>query len=98
VEILNSNEDKLHLLAQALLEYETLTGDEIKTLMEGGQIDRPEAANGPLRPIATPAPPCPRQAAASPPGTAVFSRRAPEGSRLKNKGYRRQSPCPMSFG
>ncbi|GMM61275.1 ATP-dependent zinc metalloprotease FtsH [Novosphingobium pituita] len=53
-EILNSNVDKLHLLAQAMLEYETLTGEDIKTLMEGGQIDRPEAANGPLRPFATP--------------------------------------------
>jgi cell division protease FtsH len=35
------------LLAQALLEYETLTGDEIATLMEGGKIDRPDAPNGP---------------------------------------------------
>ncbi|MGB3472655.1 MAG: ATP-dependent zinc metalloprotease FtsH [Erythrobacter sp.] len=45
-DILTSQEDKLHLLAQALLEYETLTGDEINTLMEGGSIDRPENPSG----------------------------------------------------
>nr|WP_294849610.1 ATP-dependent zinc metalloprotease FtsH [uncultured Sphingomonas sp.] len=39
-EILNTNIDQLHTLAQALLEYETLTGDEIKTLLAGGSIDR----------------------------------------------------------
>jgi cell division protease FtsH len=52
-EILKGNEDKLHLLAQALLEYETLTGDEIKQLLETGHIDRPDAPKGPARPIAT---------------------------------------------
>ncbi len=35
-----------HLLAQALLEYETLTGDEIKQLLDG-KIDRPEDLKGP---------------------------------------------------
>ena len=50
-EILRANEDKLHLLAQALLEYETLTGDEIKTLLENGRIERPDAPSGPTRPI-----------------------------------------------
>ncbi|MDJ0979355.1 MAG: ATP-dependent zinc metalloprotease FtsH [Erythrobacter sp.] len=46
-DILTEQEDKLHLLAQALLEYETLTGDEINTLMEGGSIDRPDTPSGP---------------------------------------------------
>jgi cell division protease FtsH len=50
-EILRGNEDKLHLLAQALLEYETLTGDEIKHLLETGKVDRPDAPTGPLRPV-----------------------------------------------
>jgi cell division protease FtsH len=41
-EILTAQEDKLHLLAQAMLEYETLTGDEIKALLDSGKIDRPD--------------------------------------------------------
>jgi len=49
-DILKTNEEKLHLLAQALLEYETLTGDEIKTLLDDGKIDRPGAPIGPVRP------------------------------------------------
>jgi cell division protease FtsH len=47
-EVLTSQEDKLHLLAQALLEYETLTGDEITQLIETGQLDRPEEPRGPV--------------------------------------------------
>jgi cell division protease FtsH len=49
--ILKGQEDKLHLLAQALLEYETLTGEEIKALIANGKIDRPDAPTGPLRPV-----------------------------------------------
>jgi cell division protease FtsH len=45
-EILKAQIDKLHLLAQALLEYETLTGDEIKELLESGRIDRPTDPTG----------------------------------------------------
>ena len=52
-DILTEQEDKLHLLAQALLEYETLSGDEITTLMEGGEIDRPDAPSGPAAPRPT---------------------------------------------
>ncbi|MEB3416582.1 ATP-dependent zinc metalloprotease FtsH [Alteriqipengyuania sp. WL0013] len=53
-EILTDQEDKLHLLAQAMLEYETLTGDEINQLMETGKLDRPDqpaGGNAPARPI-----------------------------------------------
>ncbi|MCB2065765.1 MAG: cell division protein FtsH, partial [Erythrobacter sp.] len=46
-EVLTEQVDKLHLLAQALLEYETLTGEEINQLMEDGKIDRPDAPRGP---------------------------------------------------
>jgi cell division protease FtsH len=49
-DILKASEDKLHLLAQALLEYETLSGEDIRALMENGKIDRPEAPSGPARP------------------------------------------------
>ena len=52
-DILTDQEDKLHTLAQALLEYETLTGDEINTLMEGGEIDRPDTPSGPAAPRPT---------------------------------------------
>jgi len=45
-DILTTQEDKLHLLAQALLEYETLTGEEINQLMENGKIDRPDQPRG----------------------------------------------------
>ena len=43
-DILRDQLDKLHVLAQALLEYETLTGDEIKQVVETGKIDRPDSA------------------------------------------------------
>jgi cell division protease FtsH len=49
-EILKTHEDELHLLAQALLEYETLTGEEIKTLLETGKVDRPDSPRGPSIP------------------------------------------------
>jgi cell division protease FtsH len=39
-EIIKTNVDQLHKLAGALLELETLTGDEIKTIISGGKIDR----------------------------------------------------------
>ena len=41
-EILTDNEDELHTLAKALLEYETLTGDEINALLRGEEIHRDE--------------------------------------------------------
>ena len=46
-DLLNEHEDQLHLLAQALLEYETLTGEEITTLLDTGKIDRPDEPKGP---------------------------------------------------
>jgi cell division protease FtsH len=49
-EILRSQEDKLHLLAQALLEYETLTGEEIRDLLDSGRINRPDVPSGPVAP------------------------------------------------
>jgi len=40
--ILEDNMDNLHRLAKALLEYETLTGEEIKLVIEGKEINREE--------------------------------------------------------
>ena len=39
-EILEENLNQLHQLAKGLLEYETLTGEEISTLLRGEQLDR----------------------------------------------------------
>ena len=39
-ELLSKHVDQLHNLAQALIEYETLTGDEIKKVLDGEPIDR----------------------------------------------------------
>ena len=41
--LLTDNIDQLHALAQALLEFETLTGDDIKRLVAGEPLDRGEA-------------------------------------------------------
>ncbi len=38
--LLSDHVDQLHLLAGALLEYETLSGDEIKRLIAGEELDR----------------------------------------------------------
>jgi cell division protease FtsH len=43
--ILKKNHDELERLAQGLLEYETLNGDEIKIIVEGGTLSRQDAAD-----------------------------------------------------
>ena len=52
-EVLTTQRDKLELLAEALLEFETLTGDDIPELMAKGTIDRPDQPSGPARPVGT---------------------------------------------
>lgn len=46
-DILTKHKSHLELLAQTLLEYETLTGDEITVLLNEGKLDRPKFASGP---------------------------------------------------
>ena len=40
--IITEDLDKLHILAKGLLEYETLSGDDIKALLRGESLHRPE--------------------------------------------------------
>ncbi|HMT43006.1 MAG TPA: ATP-dependent zinc metalloprotease FtsH [Chakrabartia sp.] len=50
--LLKKNIKKLHILAEALLEYETLTGDEIKALMTDGiKPDRSDTGGGKVQPV-----------------------------------------------
>ena len=46
-QLLKKHNKQLHLLAEAMLEYETLTGDEITKLLETGKMDRPDVPSGP---------------------------------------------------
>ncbi len=51
-QVLKDHNDQLHLLANALLEYETLSGEEIKTLIDKGELQRDSEK---LRPAPVPA-------------------------------------------
>jgi cell division protease FtsH len=41
-DLLESNEMQLHLMADALMKYETINGDQIDQIMEGHEPDPPE--------------------------------------------------------
>jgi cell division protease FtsH len=45
--VLTENLDKLHDVAKALLEFETLNGDEVRQLLKGESIDRPDEVEPP---------------------------------------------------
>src|SRR5271154_4423 len=47
--ILTSHLEELHLLAKGLLEYETLSADEIRRLIKGERIVRDTSASGPVQ-------------------------------------------------
>ncbi|MET3725053.1 ATP-dependent zinc metalloprotease FtsH [Sphingomonas trueperi] len=49
-QILGDHTDQLHTIAQALLEYETLTGEEIKKLIAGETLDRGDPTGMPGMP------------------------------------------------
>jgi cell division protease FtsH len=55
--ILIDHIDELHRLAQALLEYETLSGDEIRGLLRGEPIVRKDPDDTPVSPAANMPPP-----------------------------------------
>ena len=50
-EVLTENIDELHLLAGALLEYETLSGDEAKKAIAGDPIDRDHGKKATIQPV-----------------------------------------------
>lgn len=51
--ILTKHLDQLHILAKALIEYETLSGHQIKNLLSGRQLDSEEENNFPLNSAST---------------------------------------------
>ena len=44
-ELIEANKDKLEQIAKALLKYETLDADDVKLILEGGQLDKPTVAD-----------------------------------------------------
>lgn len=49
--ILTEHLDELHIVAKAMLEYETLSGDEIKALIKGEKIRNPNETAKPAAPV-----------------------------------------------
>ncbi len=66
-QLINNNRDKLEVLANALLEYETLDGDQVREIIQTGKLTLPprESAPGPLlgAPAGTPLPEAPAKPA-----------------------------------
>jgi cell division protease FtsH len=52
--VIRDNIDDLHTIAQALIEFETLTGDEIRGLMEGKTPLRPSDTDPPVKSTGVP--------------------------------------------
>jgi len=44
-ELVVSNKDKLDRIAKALLKYETLDADDVKLILDGGELDKPTVAD-----------------------------------------------------
>jgi cell division protease FtsH len=44
-ELIEANKDRLKNIAKALLKYETLDADEVKLILDGGQLDKPTVAD-----------------------------------------------------
>jgi len=43
-ELIEANKDRLERIAKALLKYETLDADDVKLILEGGELDKPTVA------------------------------------------------------
>ncbi len=39
--LIEANRDKLERIARALLKYETLDADDVKLILDGGELDKP---------------------------------------------------------
>ncbi len=44
-ELIEANKDKLEKIAKALLKYETLNADDVKLILEGGELDKPTVSD-----------------------------------------------------
>jgi len=44
-ELIETNKDKLERIAKALLKYETLDADDVKLILEGGELDKPTVSD-----------------------------------------------------
>jgi cell division protease FtsH len=44
-ELIEANKDKLERIAKALLKYETLDADDVKMILEGGELNKPTVAD-----------------------------------------------------
>jgi cell division protease FtsH len=59
--VLDEHRDELETLARALLEYETLSGDEIRTILGGGSIDRGSSSKPTIPAAGSSVPKAPRK-------------------------------------
>ena len=60
-ELIESNKDKLERIAKALLKYETLDANDVKLILEGGQLDKPTVGDLLAAEQAKTEPPKPKQ-------------------------------------
>jgi cell division protease FtsH len=44
-ELIEANKDKLDKIAKTLLKYETLDGEEVKLILQGGELDKPTVSD-----------------------------------------------------
>jgi cell division protease FtsH len=44
-ELIEANKDKLDKIAKNLLKYETLDGEDVKLILEGGELDKPTVSD-----------------------------------------------------